>query len=145
MATKPRVIDLDAQLGIEPNDEPIYIKTIKLLGDEWRVVCDLSSFSLSAVTSGEATAGDVMRFLESMIHPDDWPRFRSIASNHPALRGEQSAERMFEMIRAIVEVASERPTMPPSTSPRGVSNGSTGRKSAASTGSARAKGSTTSR
>lgn len=136
----PKVIDLDAELGItDVDDGPQHIKKIKLLGLDIRVVCDLNSFGLTNVTSGKGDSGEVMLFLESMIHPDDWQAFAHTASLHPALKGEQGAERLSAMIRRITEVASERPTKQPSDLPRGGSTRSTGRKSTARTSSTVAK------
>lgn len=139
----PKIIDLDAELGFD--DEPLFIKQVKVLGIEVRVVCDLNRFGLYNVTGDGATAGDLMKFLESMIHPEDWPGFASVASRSRALSGEKGDEHLATLIQKLMAVAAERPTKQPSDLPRGGSTRSTGRKSAASSTSVPAKASTAAR
>lgn len=141
--TTAKIIDLDAELGITTDDAPRVTKTVRLLGLDVRVVCDLNSFGLSNLTSGNSE--DIMTFLRSMIHPDDWAQFSRTASMHPGLSGEDGAGMLVRIINKITEVAAERPTKQPSVLPRGGSSRVTARKSAAATASTRAGGSKNSR
>lgn len=138
-----RTIDLDAELGLDGEPEPMHLKPIKILGIEVRVVCDLNSFGLTNLTSGDS--GAIMKFLESMIHPEDWGAFVDAATKHPSLRGEAGNEVLIKIINRLTEVAAERPTQRPSALPRGASTRLSKPKSAASTASARGKASTRSR
>lgn len=141
MPTKP--IDLDSELELDGEPGPQHVKTVRLLGLDLRVVCDLNSFGLAGLAAEDS--GAIMRYMRSMIHADDWPRFVEVASQHQALRGDKGNETIIKIINRLTEVAAERPTKQPSDLPRGGSTRSSGQKSAASTASARAKASTRSR
>lgn len=128
-----KVIDLDTKLGfLAPTDDPQHIKVVKILGIEVRVICDLNAMALSAMLAEGAAQGEVLAFMRSLIHPDDWALFTRTANNHPALRGDEGADNMYKVLQALTEQAAERPTVRPSDSPRGGSPRSTTPKSAAS-------------
>lgn len=132
-----KIIDLDTELGIGlAEDVPRVTKAIRLLGLEVRVVCDLNSFGLSNLASGNTE--QIMTFLRSMIHPDDWQAFATAASMHPSLSGEDGSAMLVKIINRITEVAAERPTKQPSALPRGGSKRSTAQKSPVATASTRA-------
>lgn len=137
--TNPKVIDLDSQLDFDA-DAPKHTKKVRLLGEEWTVVCDLNSFAATNLTSGDSAA--VMQFIRSMLLPEEWPEFARIASQHPALSGENGGKNLVTLVNALTEVAGERPTKPSSTSPRGGSRRTSSPKSAGSSSVRRAATST---
>lgn len=145
--TNAKPIDLDKEFGFDAAlDTPVTTREIEVFGAKIRVVCDLNRFGLLNVIGDDATTSDIMKFLESMIAPADWPTFARLAGNHPALRGEAGDEKLMALIRRIMEVASDPfPTKRPSDLPRTASARSSVRKSPASTASGRAKASTRSR
>lgn len=136
MAT-PKVINLDAEFGFDvlPEQEAPF-REVELLGmKKVRVMCDVSSFAAVNFTTGDAQA--VMRFLESMIHEEDWPEFQRVASLHPALKGEKGAENLWKIINRLTEVAGERPSSPSSTSRATASRRTSTPKSAGKSSAAR--------
>lgn len=103
-----KVIDLDALLGLTPPDAPKYLKSIKMLGREWTVVCDVNQFAVTALASGEAKG--IMRLMESLILPEQWEDFQDAMARVPGL----TAEQLIDIVTKLMEVAAERPTTPPS-------------------------------
>ncbi len=139
MAT-PKVQDLDADLGFAaPLDEPTTTKTVKVFGTEIRVVCDVNTFGISNLTRTGAGTAELMDFMKSMIHPEDWDKFAFVAGQSPSLAGEDGFENLTKLVTKLMEVAAERPTTRPSALPRGGSTRSSGRKSAVRSSSAPAK------
>lgn len=130
--TNSKVLDLDAALGLDA--APQHTKRVKLLGEEWTIVCDLNSFAATNLASGDVEG--VMNFIRSMILPEEWPAFARIASMHPALAGEEGSANLIKLVNALTEVAGERPTTPSSISPRGGSRRTSSPKSAASSSAA---------
>lgn len=132
--TKAAPVDLDALLGLDAaslTSEPTHTKSVRLFGKEWTLVCDINSFALSNLTTGSVAA--VPEFIKGLIHPDQWTEFASTMSQVKNL----DAPMLGKILNVLVEAASERPTKQPSTSPRGGSTRTSGRKSQASTDSAR--------
>lgn len=129
MATN-KILDLDAQIGIDST--PSVTKPFKLFGRTWTLMCDLNSFAMSDLTTGEPAA--IVRFMDSVILPDERVDFRNAISSQPNL----SADKLAAILTALVEAAAERPTTPPSVSSRGATSQTSPRKSAASSSATRA-------
>jgi len=118
----PKRTNLDDLLGEE---EPILTKPVTLFGREWDVVCGLNFFTLSSIGAGDN--GAVARFLSNVVVASQRDDFASALSAQPNM----DADRLGKLVNALVEVASERPTVLPSTSSRSVSKRTSGQKSAA--------------
>lgn len=118
-----KILDLDAQIGID--NTPSATKPFKLFGRTWTMMCDLNSFAMSDLTTGEPAA--IVRFIDSVILPAERVDFRNAISSQPNL----TAEKLGAILTALVEAAAERPTTPPSASSRGATNPTSPRKSAA--------------
>jgi len=126
-----KIIDLDADLfGVD--DEPTPTKQVKLFGREWTILCDLNSFSISALGSGDPSA--IVNFLDGLIAEDQRVDFRLAISRVKNL----TPEKLGKLINSLVEVVTERPTTPPSASLRGASKRVTAPKSRAASSSVRA-------
>lgn len=143
MAT-PKVLDLDADLDLGP-DEPIHTKRVKILGEEVTIVCGVNQFIASGLLGDNPDAGALRALIKDMILPADWPKFATALTEHPAMRGEKGIANLWTVVGKLIEAASERPTSPPSGSPRSVSTRSTAPKSRGSTASGRAGASKISR
>lgn len=120
----PKVLNLDAELG--ESTDPVNTRPFKLFGRDWTLNCDLNTFALSDLATGEPAA--IVRFLTSIVTEDQRDDFRNALASQPNL----SAERLGKIITALVEAATERPTTPPSASGSGRANLTSVRKSAAS-------------
>lgn len=120
--TTPKRANLDLVLG---DDEPIVTKPITLLGREWDVVCGLNFFTLSSIGAGDP--GAVARFLTNVVVADQREAFATALATAPNLDG----EKLGKIVNALVEVAAERPTAPPSSSLRPVSKRTSAPKSVA--------------
>lgn len=130
-------LNLDAEFGFDTmaEQESPFIK-IELLGvKDVRVMCDVSSFAAVNVGSGDASS--ILLFLQSMIHPEDWPEFSKVASMHPAFRGEEGAANLWKVINRLTEVAGQRPSSPSSTSRATASRTTSTPKSAGKSSAAR--------
>jgi hypothetical protein len=125
MAAMAKMIDFDDLLASE-DDEPIHTVPFKLFGREWTLVCDVNSFALAAISTGDSAA--IGNFFDSIILDEEKAEFRQALSTARGLTGEKLAALVMKMI----EVASERPTTPPSGSSRGAGKSTSVRKSAAS-------------
>lgn len=125
----PKTLDLDAALG--DADDVINTRPFKLFGKTWTLVCDLNSFALSDLATGEPAA--IVRFLDSIVIPEERTDFRTTLAAQPNL----SAERLGKILTALVEAATERPTTPPSASGSGRAKPTSARKSAASSSQVR--------
>ena len=126
----PKILDLDAEIGLD--DTPSATKPFKLFGRTWTMLCDLNSFAMSDLTTGEPAA--IVRFIDSVILPAERIDFRNAISSQPNL----TAERLGKILTALVEAAAERPTTPPSASSRGATSQTSQRKSAGSSSATRA-------
>lgn len=120
----PKTLDLDAELG--EVEEAIHTRPFKLFSKTWTLVCDLNSFALSDLATGEPAA--IVRFLDSIVIEAERTAFRTALASQPSL----SAERLGKILTALVEAATERPTTPPSVSGSGRAKPTSVRKSAAS-------------
>ena len=116
-----KILDLDADLGLD--DTPVHTRPIKLLGKEWTLICDLNSYALSNLTTGEPSA--IVEFLNGVIIEEQRSDFAKALSAVPNL----TPEKLGVILGKLVEAAGERPTKPPSASPRGVSSLTPTRKS----------------
>lgn len=108
------VIDLDAMLG-DDEDGPIHTRPATLFGREWTIVCDVNTFGLAALTTGDPAA--IIDFIRSVVHPDQVDDFMAAFRSQKRLSG----DRLAKIVSALVEAASERPTKQPSVSSRGAS------------------------
>lgn len=110
MATTPqKTIDLDGIIGYEGEDEDRHFTTVKLLGEEFRVLQGINIFSALAVM-GEDSAS-MQKMLLNMIHGQDRARFNSLIQRSSYLVGEEAMDRLVNLFNAVAEVASgERPT-----------------------------------
>jgi hypothetical protein len=130
--TKAKTIDLDADLGLDNDDAPVNTRPFKLFGRTWTLVCDLNTFALSDLTTGEPAA--VVRFLTSVVVEDERDDFRTAFATAKGL----TSETLGKILTAIVEAATERPTSPPSDSGSGRKNPTSPRKSVATSSRVRA-------
>lgn len=126
-----KIIDLDAQLPAQP-DAPLVTRKVKLFGEQWDVVCDVNSFTLASLITGDVQA--YTEFLLSSVVDEQRAAMRRALTAQRGL----DAERLASITNALVEVMSERPTESPSASSRTASNRTSSRKSAAASSSARA-------
>ena len=124
------ILDLDADLALE-DDEPQHTKQFRLFGKDWTLVCDLNSFAMSDLTTGDPSA--IVRFIDSVILPEQRVDFRTAMTNVKNLTG----EKLGKILGALVEAASERPTTPPSGSSGGARSPTSRPKSVASSSRAR--------
>ncbi len=119
----PKITDLDA---LNPEEEDaIPSKPIKLFGRTWHLLCDVNSYAIAALTSGDFTALTPM--IDGLIVEDERVEFRKAFAS---ARG-MTPERMLGIFRDMIEAAAERPTTPPSGSSRTAATKRTGQKSAA--------------
>lgn len=119
----PKITDLDAQAP--EADEDIPTKPIKLFGRTWDLLCDVNSYAIAALGSGDFTALTPM--IDGLIAEDQRADFRKAFAG---ARG-MTPERMLDIFRGMIETAAERPTTPPSGSSRTAATKRTGQKSAA--------------
>lgn len=128
--TKPAIIDFDSEFDID-SDEPVHTKQFKMFGQEWTLVCDINSFGISELTTGDAAG--LVRFIQGLIQPDQWSEFSQKLGQVRNLNG----EKLGKILNKMIEVASGLPTTPLSPSPRGASKRTSNPKSAANSSSAR--------
>lgn len=125
MASTKKVVDLDAEFGLEL-DGPQHTRKIKLLGREWTVICDINSYAVSELMSG-TDPGVIARFISGLILPEEVPAFNQALGRVRNLDG----EKLVELLNRLVEVAAERPTESPSPSRRTATKPTSVRKSPA--------------
>lgn len=125
MASTKKVLDLDAELGLEL-DGPQHTRKIKMLGREWTIVCDVNSYALSEMLSG-TDPGAVARFISGLLLEEEAAAFNAALGRVRNLDG----EKLGELLNKLIEVAAERPTEPPSPSPRTATKPTSVRKSPA--------------
>lgn len=133
--TKPKIIDLDEELDLTPEDE-LPTLTIKLFGREWHLLAGVNFFGLAEATDGTVTS--VAAFLRNAVieeERDDWAN--ALASSHNLNR-----DQLEKLFQRIVEVQTDRPTDKPASKPRPATKRTSSPKSAASSSSARAARST---
>lgn len=135
MTTK-KVIDLDAQLGFDEPDEPLHTKTVSLFGREWTVVCDLNSFGMTAFMTGDVQG--IVELLLGLVVEGERDDFVKALSRKRNL----DAEKLRDIINALIEVAAEVPTKQPSASSRTATKRTSKPKSVASSSATRARAST---
>lgn len=128
----PRVIDLDSQLDLDKDDGPVTTKTVKLFGEEWTIVCDLNFWN---ITTAGADAEGISRLLLGVVAEDQRADFTAAMGRVRNL----TVEKLLEIVQAIMEVAAERPTKPPSASTRGATKPTSARKSVAASSRTGAK------
>lgn len=124
LMASPKAIDLDAQLGID-YDTPVPTKLIKMFGRQWNIKCDLNTFALSDVMSGDA--GALARFIRNAVIDEEVADFAAALGKVPNL----DAEMLGKILNALVETAAERPTVSPSPVRRTAGSQTSGRKSTA--------------
>lgn len=122
-----KILDLDAKLGFAASEAPVHVKQVRLFGAEWTIICDVNSFTLSRVMSGNPEA--VVDFLINAVEESQRVAFVKVMSDQKDL----SPERLGSILNAFVEVAAERPTTPPSASGSTPAKKTSGRNSGAST------------
>ena len=106
MTPSKKAIDLDSQLGFDLTPAPT--KVVRLFGTEWTIVCDINSFAISDIMSGDA--GSIARFLRGVVVPEQGAAFADALSKVPNLDG----EKLGKLLEVLIEAASERPTESPS-------------------------------
>lgn len=119
-----KLIDLDAELG--DDDTPVHTRPFKLFGRTWTLLCDLNTFALSDLATGEPAA--IVRFLNSVVIDEEREDFRNSLASQPNL----TAERLGKILTTLVEAATERPTTLASVSGSTAPKRTSPRKSAAS-------------
>lgn len=124
-----KIIDLDKQLGFA--DEPVHVRKVVLFGTEWTILCDVNTFALSNLTTGDPQA--IVNFILGVIDPAQRNEFARAISAVPNL----DVEKLSAIVGALVEVAAERPTSLPSASRPGAKSRTSAPKSRASTGATR--------
>lgn len=125
-AMAKQTIDLDHDLGLDEDTPDLEYVTVKLFKRDWRLLLGLNAFNLSALTSGDASA--IAGFILNTIHPDERMEFSRAIAAQPNL----TPAKLGDLINKLIEVTGERPTTPPSGSPRGASNRKSLPKSGAS-------------
>lgn len=133
--SRTTVLNLDALLAKIESD-PIETRVIELFGRKWTLICDLNSFGLSRVMSGDP--GAVTDFLINSLVEEERTDFAKAFSQAKNM----NAERLGAILNAFVEAVGERPTTPPSGSGPGGLKSTSARKSAASSARVRAVRST---
>lgn len=106
MATPNKPIDLDAQLGFDLTPAPT--KPVRLFGSEWTIVCDVNSFAISDIMSGDS--GGIARFIRGVVIESEQEAFTKALAKVPNLDG----EKLGKLLEVLIEAASERPTESPS-------------------------------
>jgi len=104
MASPQKILDLDSQLGFDLTPAPT--KTVRLLGAEWTIVCDINSFAVSDIMSGDS--GGIARFIRGIIVPEESVAFAEALSKVPNLDG----EKLGKLLEALIDAAST-PVPPP--------------------------------
>jgi len=122
MTSSSKVVDLDARLGFEA-DTPVHTKRVKMLGKEWTLVCDVNSFAVSDILSGDA--GGIARFIKGIILPAEVDAFTAWLAKLPNFDG----EKLGKLLNVMIEEASERPTVSPSPVRRTANKQTSGRNS----------------
>lgn len=130
MSVMAKILDLDADLGLD--DAPTHTRPIKMLGRNWTLICDLNSYALSNLSTGDPAA--IVQFLNGIIIEDERADFAKALSTVPNL----TPEKLGTILGKLVEAASDRPLSPPSALPRGGSKMSTTPKSARTSSAPRA-------
>lgn len=115
MASPKVDFDFDKALGFDV-DESVPTKKIRLLGKDWTIMCDLNSFAMARIASGEASG--VATFITNLVVPDEREEFTAALEGAKNMTG----ERLGLLLQHLVEVAGERPTEQPSRSPRTAKN-----------------------
>lgn len=134
--TKPKIIDIDAEL---PEAPPVPTRQVKLFEREWSIQVDLNSYSVTAMLAGDANG--YIGFLKNVVVEEQRRDFVDAIAAQSGL----TAERLLTIVQKIMEVAAEDfPTTPSSDSSPGATTLHTARKSAART-SARTGGPSTRR
>lgn len=105
-----KVIDLDRQVG--DSEEPIHTVKIKLFQREWDVVCDVNSYALTALSSGDVEA--YRDYLVNSVIDEQRSAMKEALLRQRGL----TAERFMTIINAVMEVVMERPTKSASASSR---------------------------
>jgi hypothetical protein len=122
--TNSKIIDLDKRLDIK-SDEPVHTKQVKLFDRNWTIICDLNTFAMADIASGDA--GSIARFIKNIVIEEQREDFALAISAAQNMTG----ERLGQLLSALIEVASERPTQSPSPSPRTAKKKTSGLKSVA--------------
>jgi hypothetical protein len=121
----PKIVDLDSELD-SGEDEVLHTKKIKLLDKEWTIVCDLNTFAMAQIASGDA--GGIATFIAGLVIEDERDEFVKTLAGARHLTG----ERLGAILNRLIEVAGERPTTQPSPSGRTVKKPTSVRKLQAS-------------
>lgn len=118
----PKVFDLDAHLNLD-DDGPLHTKQIKMFGREWTLVCDVNMFAMSEIASGDTAA--LSAFVRNAILPEQSDEFLGELRKVRNLGG----EKLGALLSALIEAASDRPTVSPSPSQRTAKKPTSVRKS----------------
>ena len=102
--------DIDALLP--EDEEEIPTKPIKLFGRIWTLLCDVNSFGIAALSSGDYTSLTPM--MVGLIVESERAEFAAAFGKQRNMK----PERLLKIFETMVEVASERPTKQPSASSR---------------------------
>lgn len=102
--------DIDALLP--EDEEEIPTKPIKLFGRNWTLLCDVNSFGIAALSSGDFTSLTPM--MVGLIVESERPEFAAAFGKQRNMK----PERLLAIFQAMIEVASGRPTKLPSASSR---------------------------
>lgn len=125
------VFDLDKEFGLDSDAQDIPIKEFKAFGRKWHILCDVNSFQATRLANGD-TAG-FTQFLVGMVVADEQEDFTAALGSAKNLNG----EKLVGFINRMVEIASDRPTEPPSSSSPSAKNRASGRKSTVGSSSGR--------
>lgn len=117
-----KVHDIDADLG---GRAPRRTARIKLFGKMWDINCNVNTFNVSQIFSGDVAA--VGNFFKNITIPSQQADFVAAMAEQQDLDN----ERLVKIINKIMEVAAERPTKQPSDFQRPVRKQASGRKSTA--------------
>lgn len=108
MSPMPKIHDLDADLGLDVPAKPTKTKQVRLFGRVWDVRCDINSFAISAIASGDVKV--LSGYMRNAVVPEQSEDFIAALLAIENLDG----EKLSSIINALVEVQAERPTKQPS-------------------------------
>lgn len=121
--THPKVIDLDERLNLE--DPEVKTVPIKLFGREWDFIQSLNAFAFSDLLGSNPAA--VARFFANAVVESQRTDFANALAGRPDLDG----DKLMELLNAVLEAVTGRPTDKPASKSRPASKRTSSPKSAA--------------
>lgn len=104
------IIDFDKELGLDQPAKKVPTKKIRIFGREWDVQCDLNTFAVAKMTTGDI--GTIANFINNAVVPDQRQDFATAMSGVTDF----DQDKLLKLLTRLIEVAGERPTPRPSVS-----------------------------